>query len=84
MLGIRDELDTHILYLVQCQLNEDLDNMRHNKPVSLLAKWLPSENASSPNTRMLAKKVRKGLGLSSKDYRKMLSQLRGYSKDPPL
>ena len=79
MLGIRDELDTHILYLVQCQLNEDLDNMRHNKPVSLLAKWLPSENASSPNTRMLAKKVRKGLGLSSKDYRKMLSQLRGYS-----
>lgn len=43
---------------------------------SLLSKWLPSENASSLNTKKLAKKVRAYLGYSSKNYRKMLSKLR--------
>lgn len=44
---------------------------------SLLAKWLPSENASSKETKRLAKLLRNKLGLESKEYRKMLSTLRG-------
>lgn len=43
---------------------------------SLLAKWLPSENTSSEETKIIAKKVRKGLKLTSQQYRKLLSDLR--------
>lgn len=44
--------------------------------VSLLAKWLPSENCSSMESKRLASKLRKSLGLTSKEYRKTLSVLR--------
>jgi hypothetical protein len=46
------------------------------KTPSLLAKWLPSENASSAATKRMAVKVRKSFGLSSREYRKALSMLR--------
>ncbi len=44
--------------------------------VSLLAKWLPSANASSPETVRLAKRVARGLGMTDAQYRRMLSALR--------
>lgn len=44
--------------------------------VSLLAKWMPSENASSIETKKLAAKVRRYLGMTAKQYRKTLSALR--------
>ena len=47
---------------------------------SLLGKWLKSENTSSKESRELARKTRKYLGLSSKDYRKMLTVLRAKIK----
>ena len=50
------------------------------KEPSLLAKWLPSENASSAETKALAKKVRNFLDISSRDYRKLLSGLRARIK----
>ena len=37
------------------QLNKDYDAYLSNKPISLLAKWLPSENASSPTTKRYAR-----------------------------
>ena len=40
---------------------------------SLILKWLPSENASSEKTKKLARKIRKSLNMTSKEYRKMLS-----------
>lgn len=49
-----------------------------NNSISLLAKWMCSENASSEQTKKYAKILREGLGLSSREYRKMLSEMRKY------
>lgn len=46
------------------------------KTPSLLGKWLPSENASSADTRRMANKVRNHFGMTHKEYRKALSTLR--------
>lgn len=58
------------------QFVEDIKNLKANKPVSLLAKWMYSENASSNETKVRAKELRKWFNLSSKEYRKVLSKLR--------
>lgn len=47
------------------------------KTPSLLAKWMPSENASSAQTAYWGNKLRKHLNLTHKEYRKLLSNLRG-------
>ena len=44
--------------------------------LTLLAKWLPSDNASSKKTRKLARRIIEKLNISSKQYRQMLSALR--------
>ncbi len=63
--------------------NDALDIVKHQlaldaqcKTPSLLAKWMPSENTSSVKTRKTAATVRKHLGMTSKNYRKVLSALR--------
>lgn len=60
------------------QLIKDLANYEQGLPVSLLAKWLKSVNASSKETNNLGKLTAKKLGLSEKVYRKTLSKLRYY------
>lgn len=57
---------------VRKQINLDLES----KTPSLCAKWLKSENTSSYKSRELGNKTRKALGLSHKEYRKILSHLR--------
>ena len=59
--------------LVSSQLEADL---KSQGSVSLLAKWLPSVNASSKNTVRLGKKIAKHLGQTEPNYRKLLSFLR--------
>lgn len=46
------------------------------KTPSLLAKWMPSENASAKETRKMGNIVRESLGMTHKEYRKTLSILR--------
>lgn len=46
------------------------------KTPSLLGKWMPSENASSKETRRVASAIRTKLNFTHKEYRKMLSSLR--------
>lgn len=58
--------------IVKAQFKLDLDC----KTPSLLGKWLPSENASSPKTKKLASKVRASFGVTHKQYRQALSLLR--------
>lgn len=79
LLGISDITDEYIIGIIQKQLGEDLNNYEHQKPISLLAKWLPSENASAINTKKMAKTVRRLLGMTPRKYRLMLSKLRAYS-----
>ena len=60
------------------QLNLDEAAMKAKKSVSLLAKWLPSENTSSEATTKLARSLAKELGLSAAKYRKKIVALRKY------
>lgn len=72
------DLKNDVISIVYAQLGEDTVNMRNNKPISLLCKWLPSENASSKETKRYAATIRKCLNMTSRGYRKMLSQMRKY------
>ena len=72
--NIRDEA----LRILYNQIGDDLDSARAGKPVSLLAKWLPSSNTSSRETRRRAEELRNAFGWSPKQYRKTLSRLRAY------
>ena len=60
------------LDMVAAQLKLDIEC----KTPSLLAKWVPSCNASSKITISTGNKIRKHMNLTHKEYRKMLSNLR--------
>lgn len=64
---------------VLSQLKSDFANMNNGKSISLLAKWMPSANASSKETKKLAYKFMNAFGASAREYRKTLSALRAYS-----
>ena len=61
-------------------LKKDMKSMQAQESVSLMAKWLPSVNASSSETVRLAKKIAKAMKMSDASYRRMLSALRAYIK----
>ena len=67
-----------IVALIKKQLETDIENKNKMKPISLLAKWLPSVNASNRETIQKGKYLAKKLGMSEMEYRKMLSSLRNY------
>lgn len=70
------EVQKSIMYRIASQWTKDVIMCEKGESISLLSKWLPSENASSQRTRTLAKFVRKSLGITPKEYRKTLSKLR--------
>lgn len=57
-------------------IKRQLDLDSSCKTPSLCAKWCPSCNATSERTKEVANALRKGLDLTAKQYRKMLSTLR--------
>ena len=65
-----------VISIIWETLQCDLIAYKKGEPVTLLAKWLPSENASSKHTKKMAKAITEGLGMSHKVYRKTLSKLR--------
>lgn len=68
------------LELIAKQLHKDAGDAMSGKPVSLAAKWLPSLATSSKDTRCKAEQIRTALGVTPKQYRKVLSSLRSYLK----
>lgn len=67
-------VEKNVMALIENQLRTDMASNKNG--ISLIAKWLPSENASSKETIARAKKIRQHLGITSKQYRQMLSKLR--------
>lgn len=65
--------------VIKEQLQKDISGMNEGKPVSLLAKWLPSVNASSKETVKNAKRLCSLLEMEEKSYRLTLSALRKYT-----
>lgn len=70
--------ETAMWHYIANQFKSDMAGAMANKPISLLAKWAPSINTSSQETRNLAKTVIKKLGTTPREYRKMLAKLRRY------
>lgn len=61
-------------------LKHDLVSMKNKDVCTLLAKWMPTETASSKKTRALAKRAMSALKLTPRQYRIALSTLRKYIK----
>ena len=58
------------------QFKADNTALENGGEVSLLAKWLPSVNASNRETTLCAKKIAKHFGMNDASYRKALVALR--------
>ena len=71
-------LEKDMLEYIKTQLYKDIEGMENGGDVSLLAKWLPSVNASNCETKRLAKKVARFLELDDATYRKLLVRLRAH------
>lgn len=69
-IGTKVEMDT--ISIIEKQFKLDLKC----KTPSLLAKWLPSENASAKETKRMGNIIRCAFGMTHKEYRQALSLLR--------
>lgn len=74
LFGSRVEKD--VLRLICSQLALDMHDANEYHAISLLAKWMPSENAHSKESKRLARIIREYIGATPKQYRQMLSKLR--------
>ncbi len=74
LIGTPCERD--LMVLIAEQLREDLRRDENGEPVSLLAKWLPSVNASNQDAVRMAKTIARALDMTDAAYRKMLTRLR--------
>lgn len=68
--------EKNALLRIKEQLEADQNAMDMGDDVSLLAKWLPSVNASNARTVLYAKRIARFLGMSDATYRKTLVKLR--------
>lgn len=74
------DVSDYVVSIVSTQLTSDIRKRSLGEPISLLAKWMPSANTSSKETKRLARLMIQKLFINEKSYRKMLSDLRAYLK----
>lgn len=67
-----------MLDVIKGQFEADNAALNNGGEVSLLAKWMPSVNASSPETVLCAKKIARHFGMNDANYRKALVSLRAH------
>lgn len=77
---LNTKVEDSMLNFIKNQFFKDLTDMQHSKSISLLAKWLPSVNASSRQTKSMARYICRKWALQESTYRKALSKLRRYIK----
>lgn len=65
-----------VVKIIVDQLTDDMQRAEQGMPISLLAKWMPSENASSSKTKQMAQFYIGALKITAPQYRRMLSGLR--------
>lgn len=68
--------EKEMLSLLRMQFEKDLEAAKKEDAVSLLAKWLPSVNASNLQTIRNAKKIARAFGMTDAAYRKAVTALR--------
>lgn len=73
-------VEEKVLAVLRAQLEEDQLNMESGRTVSLCAKWMPGSNTSSRASREQALKLQNFMGLTAREYRKLLAGLRAYLK----
>ena len=74
LMGTPCEKD--MLAYIAGQFAADMKALAEGEGVSLLAKWLPSVNASNAETVAMAKKIARSMKMSDRDYRKAVTALR--------
>ena len=72
--------EKEMLDVLYAQFEADNEALKNGGEVSLLAKWLPSVNASNPQTIINAKKIAKHFGMNDASYRKAVTALRAHIK----
>lgn len=72
-------LEDDAVSVIKAQLNTDMAAMVAGEKASLLAKWLPSVNTSSKETRNMGRRLAALLDMSEPEYRRTLSALRRYT-----
>lgn len=65
-----------VMKLIENQLISDMKAYQAGAAVSLLGKWIPSENSSSAKTKHNARRIINALHVTPREYRKTLSALR--------
>ena len=70
------QLKPQVLEYIGLTLSKDIDSYNQGKSTTLLAKWLPSINASSEITKEQGRMIATYLGMTERQYRKILSKLR--------
>ena len=70
-----NQAQAFVVEFISTVFNEDMANLKSGN-VTLLGKWMPSANTKVKNTRKLGLFWAYRLGLSEREYRKALSQLR--------
>ncbi|WP_026499029.1 DUF2828 family protein [Butyrivibrio sp. WCD2001] len=78
LLALMDTpVEKEVMNYIEQTLRSD---MNATTDISLLAKWLPSINASNKEAIRNAKKIAKALGMTDSEYRRTLSALRAQIK----
>lgn len=78
--GIDQNVSDETLRFIQNQFAEDLKNYAERKPISLLAKWMPSIRKVSKDKVRMAKFLAHSFEIPERKYRKALSVLRAHLK----
>lgn len=70
------ELRKTIVEWIKIHFIYDIMHAYDEEPISLLGKWMPSENASSKETKRMARQLMQDINITPRNYRRCLSALR--------